>query len=93
MSSKKVCSYQDVVDHLRLTADGGAFKLTRPVLDHTQTTTVEVDIYLYAILSVVGSARCNTPPRFHHRSDVHARARSCVGRLRRRRRSCRSSGC
>ncbi|TNN03225.1 hypothetical protein fugu_000254 [Takifugu bimaculatus] len=49
---KKVCSYQDVLDHLNLTTDNNVFRLTRPVLDHTQPTTVELDIILFAILSV-----------------------------------------
>lgn len=53
-SLKKVCSYQDVLDHLNLTADNSVHKLTRPVWDHTQTTMVMLDITLYAILSVVG---------------------------------------
>ncbi|XP_029699327.1 5-hydroxytryptamine receptor 3A-like [Takifugu rubripes] len=49
---KKVCSYQDVLDHLNLTTDNNVFRLTRPVLDHTQPTIVELDIILFAILSV-----------------------------------------
>lgn len=56
VSLKKVCSYQDVLDHLNLTTDNNVFRLTRPVLDHTQPTTVELDIILYAILSVVGAS-------------------------------------
>lgn len=56
VSLKKVCSYQDVLDHLNLTTDSNVFRLTRPVLDHTQPTTVELDIILYAILSVVGAS-------------------------------------
>lgn len=54
-SSKKVCSYQEVVDHLNLTTDNSVLKLTRPVLDYTHPTVVELDILLYAILAVVGS--------------------------------------
>nr|XP_019960775.1 PREDICTED: 5-hydroxytryptamine receptor 3E-like [Paralichthys olivaceus] len=51
-SSESVCSYQDVVDYLNLTTDNSLFKLTRPVLDHTHQTTVQLDILLYAILAV-----------------------------------------
>lgn len=54
-SCKKVCSYQDVLDHLNLTTDNSVFRLTRPVLDHTHHTIVQLDIILYAILAVVGS--------------------------------------
>lgn len=56
VSSKKVCSYQDIVDYLNLTVGNGAFTITRPVLDHTHLTMVKLDILLYAILSVVGTA-------------------------------------
>ncbi|XP_070783693.1 5-hydroxytryptamine receptor 3A-like [Enoplosus armatus] len=52
-SSKKVCSYQDVLDHLNLTTDNSVFKLTRPILDYTHPTIVELDIILYAILAVI----------------------------------------
>uniref|UniRef100_A0A3Q3QS10 Uncharacterized protein n=1 Tax=Monopterus albus TaxID=43700 RepID=A0A3Q3QS10_MONAL len=51
----KVCSYQDVLDHLNLTTDNSVFKLTRPVLDHTHPTLVGLDIVLYAILAMVGA--------------------------------------
>lgn len=50
-----MCSYQDILDHLNLTTDNSVFRLTRPVVDHTQLTRVELDIYLYAILAVVGA--------------------------------------
>lgn len=75
-----MCSYQDVLDHLNLTATSGAYQLTRPVLDHTQTTTVELDIILYAILAVVGP-----PPARHLRvlpcfqaALMRVRTRACV---------------
>lgn len=55
-SCHKVCSYQDVLDYLNLTTDNSVFKLTRPVLDYTHPTTVQLDIILYAILAVVGAA-------------------------------------
>ncbi|XP_029689206.1 5-hydroxytryptamine receptor 3A-like [Takifugu rubripes] len=58
---KKVCSYQDVLDHLNLTTDNNVFRLTRPVLDHTQPTTVELDIILFAILSVVEKTQTFIP--------------------------------
>uniref|UniRef100_UPI0037E88E41 5-hydroxytryptamine receptor 3A-like n=1 Tax=Semicossyphus pulcher TaxID=241346 RepID=UPI0037E88E41 len=51
-SSDKVCSYLDVLDHLNLTKDKDAFKATRPVLDYTHPTVVELDIILYSILAV-----------------------------------------
>lgn len=49
-----MCTYQDVLDYLNLTADNSVFKLTRPVLNYTHPTIVELDILLYAILAVVG---------------------------------------
>ncbi|XP_022598034.1 5-hydroxytryptamine receptor 3A-like [Seriola dumerili] len=52
-SSEKVCSYQDVLDYLNLTTENSVFKLTRPVLDYTHPTVVELDIILYAILAVM----------------------------------------
>ncbi|XP_031171419.1 5-hydroxytryptamine receptor 3A-like [Sander lucioperca] len=60
-SSKKVCSYQDVVDYLNLTTDNGAFKLTRPVLDYKHSTMVELDIILYAILAVIEKTQTFVP--------------------------------
>ncbi|XP_032359096.1 5-hydroxytryptamine receptor 3A [Etheostoma spectabile] len=60
-SSKKVCSYQDVVDYLNLTTDNGVFKLTRPVLDYKHSTMVELDIILYAILAVIEKTQTFVP--------------------------------
>ncbi|XP_044033749.1 5-hydroxytryptamine receptor 3A-like [Siniperca chuatsi] len=60
-SSKTVCSYQDVLDHLNLTTDNSVFKLTRPVLDYTHPTMVELDIILYAILAVIEKTQTFIP--------------------------------
>ncbi|XP_029977825.1 5-hydroxytryptamine receptor 3A-like [Sphaeramia orbicularis] len=61
-SSQKVCSYQDVLDYLNLTSDSSSvFKTTRPVLDHTHPTTVELDILLYAILAVIEKTQTFIP--------------------------------
>ncbi|CAG5904243.1 5-hydroxytryptamine receptor 3A-like [Menidia menidia] len=60
-ASRKVCSYLDVLDYLNLTADNRAFTLTRPVLDHTHTTLVKLDIILYAILAVVEKTQTFVP--------------------------------
>ncbi|KAM4526360.1 5-hydroxytryptamine receptor 3A-like [Fundulus diaphanus] len=59
--SCKVCSYQDVLDYLNLTADSSIFKLTRPVLDHTHITVVKLDIIVYAILAVVEKTQTFVP--------------------------------
>ncbi|KAM4715250.1 5-hydroxytryptamine receptor 3A-like [Anableps anableps] len=59
--SCKVCSYQDVLDYLNLTADSSMFKLTRPVLDHTHITVVKLDIIVYAILAVVEKTQTFVP--------------------------------
>ncbi|XP_039991845.1 5-hydroxytryptamine receptor 3A-like [Xiphias gladius] len=61
VSSQKVCSYQDVLDYLNLTTDSSVFKLTRPVLDHTHPTMVELDIILYAILAVIEKTQTFIP--------------------------------
>ncbi|XP_028264063.1 5-hydroxytryptamine receptor 3A-like [Parambassis ranga] len=60
-SCKKVCSYQDVLDHLNLTTDNSVFRLTRPVLDHTHPTIVQLDIILYAILAVIEKTQTFVP--------------------------------
>ncbi|XP_032430529.1 5-hydroxytryptamine receptor 3A-like [Xiphophorus hellerii] len=59
--SCKVCSYQDVLDYLNLTADNSVFKLTRPVRDHTHITVVKLDIIVYAILAVVEKTQTFVP--------------------------------
>lgn len=51
-----MCSYQDVVEYLNLTADNSVFRMTRPVLDHKRPTVVQLDIILFALLAVVGAA-------------------------------------
>ncbi|XP_075950124.1 5-hydroxytryptamine receptor 3A-like [Anarhichas minor] len=60
-SSDKVCSYQDVVDYLNLTADNSVFKMTRPVLDYKHPTVVQLDIILYAILAVIEKTQTFIP--------------------------------
>ncbi|KAK5614545.1 hypothetical protein CRENBAI_020702 [Crenichthys baileyi] len=59
--SCKVCSYQDVLNYLNLTADSSMFRLTRPVLDHTHITVVKLDIVVYAILAVVEKTQTFVP--------------------------------
>ncbi|XP_047465509.1 5-hydroxytryptamine receptor 3A-like [Mugil cephalus] len=58
---KKVCSYQDVLDHLNLTVDSPVFRLTRPVLDYTRPTVVKLDVILFAILAVVEKTQTFIP--------------------------------
>ncbi|XP_035526941.1 5-hydroxytryptamine receptor 3A-like [Morone saxatilis] len=59
--SKKVCSYQDILDYLNLTTNNSVFKLTRPILDYTHPTTVELDIILFAILAVIEKTQTFIP--------------------------------
>ncbi|KAM3592810.1 uncharacterized protein V6R79_025587 [Siganus canaliculatus] len=59
--SSKVCSYQDVLDYLNLTTDNNVFKVTRPVLDYTHATTVELDVIVYAILAVIEKTQTFIP--------------------------------
>ncbi|XP_034426825.1 5-hydroxytryptamine receptor 3A-like [Hippoglossus hippoglossus] len=51
-SSEKLCSYQDVLNHLNLTKNNELFFMTRPVKDYRLATNVSLDILLYAILDV-----------------------------------------
>ncbi|KAG7222285.1 hypothetical protein INR49_027289, partial [Caranx melampygus] len=60
-TSGKVCSYQDVLNHLNLTSENSVFKVTRPVLDYRHPTTVELDIILYAILAVIEKTQTFIP--------------------------------
>ncbi|XP_028990097.2 5-hydroxytryptamine receptor 3A-like isoform X2 [Betta splendens] len=60
-ASTQVCSYQDVLEHLNLTADSSAFRLTRPVLDHRRPTVVQLDIILSAILAVTEKTQTFIP--------------------------------
>lgn len=52
-TSEKVCSYQDVLDYLKLTKSSELFSMTRPVKDFTNPTVVALEVLLYAILDVV----------------------------------------
>ncbi|XP_031421640.2 5-hydroxytryptamine receptor 3A-like [Clupea harengus] len=52
VSATKVCSEQDVVDHLNLTSNRDRLTLTRPVQDWTTPTVVSLDVFIYTILSV-----------------------------------------
>ncbi|XP_077959433.1 5-hydroxytryptamine receptor 3A [Gasterosteus aculeatus] len=60
-SSQKVCSYQDVVEYLNLTADNSVFRMTRPVLDHKRPTVVQLDIILFALLAVIEKTQTFVP--------------------------------
>ncbi|XP_058477480.1 5-hydroxytryptamine receptor 3A-like isoform X2 [Solea solea] len=51
-SSEKVCTYQDVLNHLNLTKNNELYYMTRPVKDYKQPTKVSLDVLLYAILDV-----------------------------------------
>ncbi|XP_070304853.1 5-hydroxytryptamine receptor 3A-like [Salvelinus sp. IW2-2015] len=61
VSPERVCSYQDVLDHLNLTRGNDVFTSTRPVLDHTHPTMVHLDVYLYAILAVIEKSQTFVP--------------------------------
>ncbi|XP_041830756.1 5-hydroxytryptamine receptor 3A-like [Melanotaenia boesemani] len=49
---EKVCSYQDVLNHLNLTKANELFSMTRPVKDYRRPTEVFLEVLLYAILDV-----------------------------------------
>ncbi|XP_061763703.1 5-hydroxytryptamine receptor 3A-like isoform X2 [Nerophis ophidion] len=50
--AERVCSYNQVLEHLNLSADHTLYSMTRPVRDHTKTTVVTLEVILYAILDV-----------------------------------------
>ncbi|XP_077594936.1 5-hydroxytryptamine receptor 3A [Stigmatopora nigra] len=60
-SQGNVCSFQDVVDHLNLTVNNRALRLTRPVLDHRRPTLVELNLILYGILGVIEKTQTFIP--------------------------------
>ncbi|KAM7381261.1 hypothetical protein PAMA_012213 [Pampus argenteus] len=51
--SERICSYQDVVNHLNLTKNKELYTMTRPVKDYRQTTSVFLEVLLSGILEVV----------------------------------------
>ncbi|XP_028264337.1 5-hydroxytryptamine receptor 3A-like [Parambassis ranga] len=51
-SSDRVCSYNDVLNHLNLTKSNELFSMTRPVRDYREPTKVRLEVLLYAILDV-----------------------------------------
>ncbi|XP_047183652.1 5-hydroxytryptamine receptor 3A-like [Scophthalmus maximus] len=61
VDGEKVCSHQDVLNHLNLTRHNELYSLTRPVLDFRQPTNVTLDILLYAILEVVKNDQTFVP--------------------------------
>ncbi|KAK0134353.1 5-hydroxytryptamine receptor 3A [Merluccius polli] len=53
VSSQKVCSYYDVLQHLNVSKNNEIHTLTRPVLDHTKPTDVYLEVAFYAILDML----------------------------------------
>lgn len=49
------CSYQKVLDHLKLTKTNELYSMTRPVKNYQRPTQVSLEVLLYAILDVVSS--------------------------------------
>lgn len=49
------CSYQKVLDHLKLTKNNELYSMTRPVKNYQRPTQVSLEVLLYAILDVVRS--------------------------------------
>ncbi|CAL8309372.1 unnamed protein product [Boreogadus saida] len=61
VSPKKVCCYQDVLDHLNISRKSERHSSTRPVKDHTRPTILYMDVYISAILSVNEKAQTFSP--------------------------------
>ncbi|MGH0129239.1 UNVERIFIED_CONTAM: hypothetical protein FKN15_024699 [Acipenser sinensis] len=53
ISSKAVCRYHDVFEHLNISVDNSLLKFTRPVNDWRRPTVVYMDLTLYSILAVI----------------------------------------
>lgn len=49
------CSYQEVLNHLKLTKSNELYTMTRPVKNYRHPTLVSLEVLLYAILDVVSS--------------------------------------
>ncbi|XP_055005941.1 5-hydroxytryptamine receptor 3A-like [Boleophthalmus pectinirostris] len=58
---KSPCSYQDVLDHLNLSKSNEVYKLSRPVLDHTRPTHIQLSVVLYSILAVIEKTQTFIP--------------------------------
>lgn len=50
------CSYQEVLDHLKLTKSNELYYMTRPVKNYKRPTQVSLEVLLYAILDVVSGS-------------------------------------
>ncbi|XP_008294208.1 5-hydroxytryptamine receptor 3A-like [Stegastes partitus] len=53
MHSEQNCSYQDVLNHLKMTKTNELYSMTRPVKNHKRSTRVALEVLLFAILDVV----------------------------------------
>ncbi|XP_058846461.1 5-hydroxytryptamine receptor 3A-like [Acipenser ruthenus] len=60
VSSKAVCRYHDVFEHLNISVDNRLLKFTRPVNDWRRPTVVYMDITLYSILAVIEKSQTFT---------------------------------
>lgn len=56
---EKNCSYQEVLDHLKMTKSNELYYMTRPVKNYKRPTQVSLEVLLYAILDMV------SPPSLH----------------------------
>ncbi|XP_061612214.1 acetylcholine receptor subunit beta-like isoform X3 [Phyllopteryx taeniolatus] len=52
VSSERVCSYHEVLDHLNMSTLNSLYSMTRPVKDYRKPTVVSLEVILYAILDV-----------------------------------------
>ncbi|XP_028424341.1 5-hydroxytryptamine receptor 3A [Perca flavescens] len=52
LNSGKTCSYQDVLDYLKLNKNNDVYAMTRPVKDFKNRTRVHLQIVIYGILDV-----------------------------------------
>lgn len=50
------CSYQEVLDHLKITKSNELYYMTRPVKNYKRPTLVSLEVLLYAILDVVSAS-------------------------------------
>uniref|UniRef100_A0A8C6WW62 Si:dkey-49c17.4 n=1 Tax=Neogobius melanostomus TaxID=47308 RepID=A0A8C6WW62_9GOBI len=73
VSPKLSCSHQDVLDHLNLTMSNEVFRLTRPVLDHTRPTEIELKLVLFSILAMIEKTQTFVPFLWAHMTWTNER--------------------
>lgn len=67
---EKNCSYQEVLDHLKMTKSNELYYMTRPVKNYKRPTQVSLEVLLYAILDMVSPQSLHLVKLLPHKSHV-----------------------